>query len=116
VDRSFRGENGGCGRSSKSVGRAFGEADVILLAQKLRTELIIDEREASVTAQMFGVKPIGTIAVLLLALARDQMTLREFRECLDTLIASGFWLSVDAYNKALEEAQSIAKRILYTCS
>ena len=88
----------------------LGEAEVILLAQKLGTELIIDEREASTTAQMFGVRPIGTIAVLLLALARNQLTLNEFKECLDRLIGSGFWLYVDVYNKALEEARSIAKR------
>ena len=88
----------------------LGEAEAILLAQKLGTELIIDEEEASTTAQMFGVRPIGTIAVLLFALARDELTLNEFKECLDRLIASGFWLSIDVYNKALEEAQSIAER------
>lgn len=88
----------------------LGEAEAILLAQKLGTELIIDEREGSATAQMFGVRPIGTIAVLLLALARGQLTVNEFKECLDRLIALGFWLSVDVYNKALEEARSIAKK------
>jgi predicted nucleic acid-binding protein len=31
----------------------LGEAEAILLAQKLGTELIIDEGEASATAQMF---------------------------------------------------------------
>jgi len=91
-------------------GMHLGEAEAVLLAQKLGMELIIDEREASITAQMFGVRPMGTIAVLLLALARDELTLNEFKECLDGLIASGFWLSIDVYNKALEEAQSIAKR------
>jgi len=91
-------------------GMHLGEAEAILLAQKLGTELIIDEREASTTAQMFGVRPIGTIAVFLLALAWDELTLDEFKECLGSLIASGFWLHVDVYNKALEEAQSIAKR------
>jgi len=59
---------------------------------------------------MFGIRPIGTIVVLLLALARDELTFNEFKECLDRLITSGFWLSIDVYNKALEEAQSIAKR------
>ena len=88
----------------------LGEAEAILLAQKLGTELIIDEREGSVTAQIFGVRPIGTIAVLLLALARDQLTVNEFKECLDRLIALGFWLSVDVYNGALEEARSITKK------
>jgi predicted nucleic acid-binding protein len=80
------------------------------LAQKLDTELILDEREASATAQMFGVRPIGTIAALLLALAIDRLTLQEFRESLDGLLASGFWLTVDVYNEALEAARSIAKR------
>lgn len=87
----------------------LGEAEAILLALKLGTELIIDEREASATAQMFGVRPIGTVAVLLLALTRDQITLIEFREGLDSLLASGFRLTVDVYNKALEAAQSITK-------
>jgi len=87
----------------------LGEAEAILLARRLGAELMIDEREASVTAQMFGVRPIGTIAVLLLALAKNQLTIGEFKECLDRLMTFGFWLSVDVYNKALEEAQSIAK-------
>jgi hypothetical protein len=47
----------------------LGEAEAVLLAQKLGTELIVDEGEASTTAQMFGVRPIGTIAVLVLALS-----------------------------------------------
>jgi len=86
----------------------LGEAEAILLAQKLGTELIIDEREASATAQVFGVRPIGTVAILLLALAKNQLTPNEFKECLDLLIASGFWLTVDVYKKALEKAQSTA--------
>ncbi len=87
----------------------LGEAEAILLARKLGVELIADEREASVIAQMFGVRPIGTIAVLLLALAKGRLTISEFKECLDRLMAFGFWLSIDVYNKALEEARSIAK-------
>lgn len=88
----------------------LGEAEAILLAQKLGIELIVDEREASATAQMFGVRPIGTVAVLLLAVARKLMSSNEFKECLNGLLASGFWLTVDVYNEALEEAQSIEKR------
>lgn len=87
-----------------------GEAEAILLAQKMDVELIIDEGEASVTAQMFGVRPIGTLAVLLLVLAADQLNLSEFKEYLDRLIASGFWLTVDVYNAVLEKARSIAAR------
>ncbi|RLI26361.1 DUF3368 domain-containing protein, partial [Candidatus Bathyarchaeota archaeon] len=42
----------------------LGEAEAVLLAQKLGADLIIDEREGSATAQIFGVRPIGTLAVL----------------------------------------------------
>jgi predicted nucleic acid-binding protein len=95
---------------AERAGIHLGEADAILLAKKTGVELIIDEREGAVTAQIFGVRPIGTIAVLLLALAEGRLTFNEFKECLDRLIASGFWLYVDVYNRALEEARSIAAR------
>ncbi|MFQ5712147.1 MAG: hypothetical protein ACE5GD_10285, partial [Candidatus Geothermarchaeales archaeon] len=44
---------------TKVSGIHTGEAEAILLAQKLGAELIVDEREASTTAQIFGIKPIG---------------------------------------------------------
>lgn len=87
----------------------LGEAEAILLARRTGLNLIIDEREASATAQVFGVRPIGTVAVLLLALATDRLTFSEFKDCLDLLISSGFWLTVDVYRKALEEAESMDK-------
>ena len=85
----------------------LGEAEAILLARRTGLNLLIDEREASATAQVFGVRPIGTVAVLLLALAKSQLTLSEFKDCLDLLISKGFWLTVDVYKRALVEAQSI---------
>jgi len=87
-----------------------GEAEAILLAQRLGTDLIIDESEGSATAQIFGVRTMGTMAVLLLALAKGHMTIDDFKECLDRLTNSGFWLSVDVYARAMEEARSIAER------
>jgi len=94
---------------SNVTGLHPGEAEAILLARRLKTDLIVDEREASATAQMFGVRPIGTIAVLLLALAEQRLTLVDFRKSLDNLVASGFWLTVDVYSKVLDEADSIAR-------
>lgn len=85
----------------------LGEAEAILLARRMGLDVIIDEREASATAQVFGVRPVGTVAVLLLALARNKLTFDEFKDCLDLLITSGFWLTVDVYKRALQEAKSI---------
>jgi len=95
---------------AERAGIHLGEAEAILLAQELEAELIIDEREGSATAQILDVRPLGTIAVLLLALSRAQLTLDEFKECLNSLVAVGFWLSINVYNEALREAESIAKR------
>jgi hypothetical protein len=89
------------------AGIHLGEAEAILLARRLGVELVVDEREASATARVFGVRSVGTVGVLLLALAEDHLTLNEFEECLDLLITGGFWLTVDVYKRALEEARSI---------
>jgi predicted nucleic acid-binding protein len=47
--------------------------------------------------------------LILLALAKNKISLSEFKDCLDLIITSGFWLTVDVYQRALDEAQSIAK-------
>jgi len=86
----------------------LGEAEAILLARKLGADLIVDEKEASETAHIFGVTTMGTVAVLLLGLARGMLTFAEFKESLAGLISLGFWLSVDVYNRALEEARSLS--------
>jgi len=95
---------------AERAGIHLGEAEAILLARELDADLIIDEGEGSVTAQIFGVKPLGTIAILLLAHALSRLTFNEFKENLDNLIAQGFWLSVDVYNRILEEARELPKR------
>ena len=93
---------------AKVSGIHLGEAEAILLARRLDARLLVDERGASATAQVFGVRSMGTVGVLLLALAEKQLTLDEFEECLDLLIATGFWLTVDVYKRAMDEARSLA--------
>jgi len=93
---------------AKAAGIHLGEAEAILLARKLGASLIVDEREASETAHIFGVSTTGTVAVLLLASARGMLTFADFKESLDGLISLGFWLSVDVYNRAIEEARSLS--------
>ncbi len=85
-----------------------GEAEAILLARRMGAMFLVDEREASATATVFGVRAIGTVGVLLLALSEGHLVLDGFIECLDLLVSSGFWLSVDVYRKAIDAARMIA--------
>jgi len=89
-------------------GLHLGEAEAVLLARRLGALFLVDEREASATARVFGVRPLGTVGVLLMGLAEGSLALGEFVECLDLLVGSGFWLSVDVYRKAMAEARLIA--------
>lgn len=108
VKVSEEDEEGLASALAKVSGIHLGEAEAILLARRLDARLLVDERGASATAQVFGVRSMGTVGVLLLALAEEQLTLDEFEECLDLLIATGFWLTVDVYKRAVEEARSLA--------
>jgi len=101
----YEGQIDGAKEISDRSGVHVGEAEALLLAQRIGTDLIIDEREGSATAQIFGVRTMGTMAVLLLAVLIDGLM-----ECLDRLTASGFWLSVDVYSRVMEEVKSMVER------
>lgn len=86
----------------------IGEAEAIQLARGLGALFIVDDREASVVARVFGVRCLGTVGVLLSALASGFIGLDEFVDCIDAMISLGFRLSVEIYRRALEEANRIA--------
>ncbi|MCJ7731946.1 DUF3368 domain-containing protein [Candidatus Bathyarchaeota archaeon] len=86
----------------------LGEAEAILLARRSEALFLVDDREASVVAQVFGVRCIGSAGVLLSALASGVLGFDEFIVCLDRMIGLGFRLSVEVYRRALEEAKRIA--------
>jgi predicted nucleic acid-binding protein len=85
-----------------------GEAEAVLLARRLEALFLVDEREASATAVVFGVRPLGTVGVLLQGLSEGLLSFDGFVGCLDQLVESGFWLSVDVYRRALAAARLVA--------
>lgn len=102
-------EEGGAPDIVKVSGIHQGEAEAILLARRIGALLVVDDKEASATARVFGVSSLGTVGVLLLALDEGLLGLEEFVECLDVLIGLGFRLSVEVYRKAVVEARRIAQ-------
>lgn len=71
-----------------------GEAQTIALAKQLkRNEAIIDEALARETAKSFGLMPIGSLRVLLLAYKKNLLTENELRETVNKMIKLKFRIS-----------------------
>jgi hypothetical protein len=101
-------EEGGARDIVEVSGIHRGEAEAILLARGVGALFVVDDREGSATARVFGVATLGTVGLLLLALGEGLFGLDEFVDCLDALMGLGFRLSVEVYRRALAEARRIA--------
>ncbi len=86
-----------------------GEAEAILLARKFDALLLVDDKEASVVARVFGVRCLGTLGVLLSGLSIGLIDYEKFIVCVDEMIGLGFRLSVEVYKRVLKEAGRVSK-------
>ena len=77
-----------------------GEAEVIVLAQEIKADLvIIDEDKARKIAKLNNLKCTGTIGVLLDA--KREGKIFQLKPFLDRLIAEGIYISDYLYNNAM---------------
>jgi len=95
---------------AKSSGIDIGEAAAILLAKEEKALLIIDDKMGRSTAEILGVKILGTIGVLLQALSDSILTFNEFVGILDRMIDSGFRLDSKVYRLATRVAKNLDKK------
>jgi predicted nucleic acid-binding protein len=83
-----------------SVNLDLGEAEAITLAKEIKADLILlDEKSGRKIAKSVGIPVIGTVG-LLLRYYRGKKD--DFKLALDELIAKGFRLSEEEYQKILE--------------
>ncbi|RLG17894.1 hypothetical protein DRN63_02405 [Nanoarchaeota archaeon] len=88
-----------------------GERAVISLAKKLGVEeILIDERPARLVAKHLGLKPRGTVYVLLRALKEGLIDLDDFLNTLSEMIRQGFRLREDIIVEAIKDAKRIASK------
>ena len=84
-------------------GLGSGEQDVMIQAYEQRASMVIlDDQDARRTARRLGLKPIGTIGLLLVGKKRGIVDSVENE--INRLIEYGFWISDDLRIEALREA------------
>jgi hypothetical protein len=80
-----------------------GEAETIALALEKRVgRVLIDESIGRQMATYLGLRPTGTVGILLRAKKREYIP--EVRPLLDNLMKRGFWLKQDLYEWVVAEA------------
>ncbi len=89
-------------REVNEFGIHSGEAQAISLAKSLSVPILIDQTHARIAAKALGLKPRGTIFVLLAALRKKLLTYEEYQDSLEELVKAGFRMSEEVYLAAVK--------------
>jgi len=84
-----------------------GEAEAIELALRKSLNLLVDDSTARVIASSLGIKPIGSLRVLYLAVKNGLISKDVARKTLNLMINKGFRLSIEVYSRFLEELERV---------
>ncbi len=88
-----------------------GEAEVISLAKEMGIEIVlIDDVKARTAGELVGLKPIGTLGILLKAIKDHKLNFEECLATLEDIVQSGFYLREDVYLRAVQEAHRLSGR------
>lgn len=85
----------------EDFGIDLGEAQAISLAKSLGVPVLLDQTHARNAAKAFGLRPRGTIFVLLAALKRNLLTSDDYQDSLEDLVKAGFRMSDVVYLEAV---------------
>jgi len=91
----------------------YGELEVISLAgQEGIKKVLIDDAKARSVADLAGLKPVGTLWVILQAVKNRMMDFDEFLSTLESIIHSGFYLKDEVYIKVIRKARQLSEEQL----
>jgi len=85
----------------EDFGIDLGEAQAISLAKSLGVPVLLDQTHARNAAKALGLKPRGTIFVLLAALRKKLLTYDDYQDSLEDLVKAGFRMSDEVYLEAV---------------
>ena len=90
-------------RSFASAMNAADNAALTLAVRNKATVLLCDERVTRIMAQGEGIRPLGTLGVLLQAMRTGLLTRSETRRMVDLLVGTrGFRIGIELYQAVLE--------------
>jgi predicted nucleic acid-binding protein len=88
-----------------------GEAEVISLAkEKGIEEVLIDDAKARAASEMAGLKPIGTLWLILKAVKDHLLTFDQFLSTLEDIVQAGFYLKEEIYLKVVRQARELSDK------
>jgi predicted nucleic acid-binding protein len=88
-----------------------GEAETISLAVHLNEKrVLVDQTHARLAAKALGIRPVGTVYVLLRALRRGFIDRRGYLKALEDLVRAGFRMSDEVYIEAVRLGEEIVER------
>lgn len=86
-----------------------GEVEVISLAKgKGIQAVLMDDVKARAASEMAGLRPIGTLWLMLKAVKNHMLDFDEFLSVLEDIIQSGFYLKEEVYLKAVRKARKLS--------
>jgi len=88
-----------------------GEVEVISLAKAMGIEwVLMDDAKARAASELTGLKPIGTLGILLRSIKDGKLSFDRFLRTLEEMVRSGFYLREDVYLKVVQEANRLSRR------
>ena len=91
----------------ENIGIDKGEAEAISLAAIKKCSLLVDQTHAREAAKLIGVRPKGTLFILLLAMKKGLLTYDGYLQDLFDLAQAGFRMSQEVYLDALRGGKEI---------
>lgn len=86
-----------------------GEVEVISLAKESGIEtVLIDDSKARAACELAGLRPVGTVWLILRAVEKHVLNFDEFLSTFEDIIQAGFYLDEKVHLKAIREARKLS--------
>ena len=88
-----------------------GEVEVISLAREMAIKVVLmDDTKARIAAELSGLRPKGTLWLLLNAVKGKILDFDRFLIVLEDIVKSGFYLKEEVFLKAVHQAKTLYKK------